>query len=145
MPRRGGRIATVISDQVTAIADLVTRAEGCAAARPEAQKAKLARLMGELLENGDLPEDRLVQELALLATRYDVREELDRLDSHIVAARALLGQAQGIGRKFDFLCQEFNREANTLCSKFSDAELTAIGLELKTVIDRLREQIQNIE
>jgi len=81
----------------------------------------------------------------VLATRYDVREELDRLKCHIEAAYDLLALGRGIGRKFDFLCQEFNRESNTLCSKSADPKLTAVGLELKTVIDRLREQIQNIE
>ncbi len=141
----GGRIAAVIAGQVDEIEILVGRAQTAAAARPEAQKAKLRRLIAELLETAEMPEDRLAQEMALIVTRYDVREELDRLVSHIVAARALLAQGTGIGRKFDFLCQEFNREANTLCSKSSDAELTAVGLELKTVIDRLREQIQNIE
>jgi uncharacterized protein (TIGR00255 family) len=141
----GERIAAVVAAQVDEIETLVGRAQDCAAARPEAQKAKLHRLVAELLETAEMPEDRLAQELALIVTRIDVREELDRLGSHIVAARTLLAQGVGIGRKFDFLCQEFNREANTLCSKSSDAELTSVGLALKTVIDRLREQIQNIE
>ncbi len=90
-------------------------------------------------------EDRLAQELALLAVKADVTEELDRLDAHIVAARALLAEKGPIGRKFDFLMQEFNREANTLCSKSNDTDLTAIGLELKVVIDQMREQVQNLE
>jgi uncharacterized protein (TIGR00255 family) len=86
-----------------------------------------------------------VQELAVLVTKADVREELDRLDLHIAAARRLLRDGGAVGRKFDFLCQEFNREANTLCSKSADAALTAIGLDLKAAIDQLREQVQNIE
>jgi uncharacterized protein (TIGR00255 family) len=90
-------------------------------------------------------ENRLAQELALLAVKADVTEELDRLDAHIVAARTLLAEKGPIGRKFDFLMQEFNREANTLCSKSNNTDLTAIGLELKVVIDQMREQVQNLE
>ncbi len=141
----GQRIAKVIVEQVDTIARLVAQAETAEAARPEARKERLNRMVAELLDAAPLPEERIAQELALLVTRYDIREELDRLDSHVAAARSLFAEGQGIGRKFDFLCQEFNREANTLCSKSSDAVLTGIGLELKTVIDRLREQIQNIE
>ncbi len=141
----GARIGAVVIDHIDAIERLVAEAEACDAARPEARKERLNRLVADLLETTTLPEDRITQELALLVTRFDVREELDRLASHIAAARVLIAEARGIGRKFDFLCQEFNREANTLCSKSSDAALTAVGLELKTVIDRLREQIQNIE
>jgi uncharacterized protein (TIGR00255 family) len=92
-----------------------------------------------------LPEERLAQEAALLLNRADVREELDRLSAHVAAARQLLAEGGTVGRKFDFLCQEFNREANTLCSKSADVELTAIGLDLKAAIDQLREQVQNIE
>lgn len=141
----GARIGAVVAEHIDAVARLVAAAEATEAARPEARKDRLARQVAELLDATTLPEERIAQELALLVTRFDIREELDRLASHIVAARALLAEASGIGRKFDFLCQEFNREANTLCSKSSDAALTAVGLELKTVIDRLREQIQNIE
>ncbi len=141
----GARIGAVVAEHIDAVARLVAAAEATEAARPEARKDRLARQVAELLDTTTLPEERVAQELALLVTRFDIREELDRLASHIVAARALLAEATGIGRKFDFLCQEFNREANTLCSKSSDAALTAVGLELKTVIDRLREQIQNIE
>ena len=89
--------------------------------------------------------DRLHQEAMLIATRADIQEELDRLFSHVEAAQALLGSGEAIGRKFDFLAQEFNREANTLCAKAIDRTLTAIGLDLKTVIDQMREQVQNIE
>ena len=92
-----------------------------------------------------MDEDRLVQEVALLATKADVREELDRLAAHVSEARMLIKEGSPVGRKLDFLCQELNREANTLCSKSSDLELTRVGLDLKTAVDRLREQIQNIE
>jgi uncharacterized protein (TIGR00255 family) len=92
-----------------------------------------------------LPGERLAQEAALLAVKADVREELDRLRAHIEAARALLREDEAVGRRLDFLCQEFNREANTLASKSAALELTRIGLNLKAVIDRLREQVQNLE
>ena len=92
-----------------------------------------------------LPEERIAQEVALLATRSDVREELDRLAAHIDAARALLAEAVAIGRRFDFLVQEFNREANTLCSKSASTALTETGLRLKAAIEQLREQVQNVE
>ena len=92
-----------------------------------------------------LDPDRLHQEALLAATRADVREEIDRLNAHIAAARALLREGGAIGRKLDFLSQEFNREANTLCSKSDDMALTRIGLDLKAVIDRMREQAANIE
>jgi uncharacterized protein (TIGR00255 family) len=98
-----------------------------------------------LREAPSLPEERIAQEVALLAARSDVREELDRLDSHIQAAHALLAEGANIGRRFDFLVQEFNREANTLCSKSATATLTATGLALKAAIEQLREQVQNIE
>ena len=92
-----------------------------------------------------LPEERLAQEAAILAAKSDVREELDRLRAHIAAARDLIGEGGAVGRRLDFLCQEFNREANTLCSKSWDVALTRVGLELKSVVDQLREQVQNIE
>ena len=99
----------------------------------------------ELLSGTPLPEDRLAQEVALLATRADVREELDRLKAHVQDARALLKSGEAVGRKLDFLSQEFNREANTLCSKSTDIALTRVGLALKAVIDQFREQAQNVE
>ena len=88
---------------------------------------------------------RLAQELALLAVKTDVTEELDRLDAHVAAARTLLAETGPVGRKLDFLMQEFNREANTLCSKAQSAELTRVGLDLKVTIDQMREQVQNVE
>jgi uncharacterized protein (TIGR00255 family) len=102
----------------------------------------LRALVGEGIA---LPEDRIAQEVALLASRSDVREELDRLGSHIAAVEVLLAEAALVGRKLDFLMQELNREANTLCSKSASVSLTAIGLNLKAAIEQLREQVQNIE
>ena len=98
-----------------------------------------------LKEEKDLTEDRFMQEVTACMMRADVREELDRLAAHVHTARELFAEKGSIGRKLDFLCQEFNREANTLCSKSMDIELTRTGMALKTVIDQLREQIQNIE
>ncbi|HKW55334.1 MAG TPA: DUF1732 domain-containing protein, partial [Stellaceae bacterium] len=92
-----------------------------------------------------LPPERLAQEAALLVAKADIREEIDRLAAHVVAAQELLAEGGAIGRRFDFLCQEFNREANTLCSKSADVALTRVGLDLKAVIEQLREQVQNLE
>ena len=98
-----------------------------------------------LKESPSLPEERIAQEVALLAARSDVREELDRLAAHIAAARTLIEEGVNIGRRFDFLVQEFNREANTLCSKSASIPLTTTGLKLKATIEQMREQVQNIE
>ena len=142
----GARLAAVIRQHLEAIDHLRQRAAAAAGAQPAALRARLKAQIEALLEASPaLPEDRLAQEAALLLTRADVREELDRLTAHVAAARKLLADGGGVGRKFDFLCQEFNREANTLCSKSADVELTAIGLDLKAAIDQLREQVQNIE
>ncbi len=103
------------------------------------------RQIKDMLGAGTIPEERLAQEAALLAVRADIREELDRLASHVQEARALLASGEAIGRKLDFLSQEFNREANTLCSKSSDIQLTKVGLALKAAIDQFREQAQNVE
>jgi uncharacterized protein (TIGR00255 family) len=142
----GQRLHTVVTEHLAEIEDLVAAAAETAAAQPEALRERLHAQVAELLEASPaLPEDRLVQEAALLITKADVREELDRLRAHVDAARELLAQGGAVGRRLDFLCQEFNREANTLCAKSSDVALTRIGLDLKTAIDRLREQVQNIE
>ena len=107
---------------------------------------RLNAQIAELLDRPqELAEERLAQEIAVLATKADVREELDRLEAHCAAGRDLLAGSEPIGRRLDFLCQEFNREANTLCSKSSSEELTRIGLEMKATIDQLREQAQNVE
>ena len=114
--------------------------------QPAALKERFSRQLDELLdENQGLPEERIAQEIAVLVTKADVREELDRLGAHLEAARELLAAGGPIGRRLDFLCQELNREANTLCSKSADLELTRIGLALKGTIEQLREQVQNIE
>jgi uncharacterized protein (TIGR00255 family) len=142
----GDRLAAIVGRHLDEIERLRAAAAGSAAAQPAALRARLKQQAEELLGAAPaLPEERLVQELAVLVTKADVREELDRLDLHIAAARRLLRDGGAVGRKFDFLCQEFNREANTLCSKSADAALTAIGLDLKAAIDQLREQVQNIE
>lgn len=144
----GVRLGAVLEAQIAEMDRLTGQAAAAAAARPETLKARLREQIAALMEAGaGLPEERLAQEVALLVTRGDVREELDRLRSHIAAGRELLtaGDPAGAGRRLDFLSQEFNREANTLCSKSGDVELTRIGLDLKLVIDRFREQVQNLE
>ncbi|MCA3554110.1 YicC/YloC family endoribonuclease [Aestuariivirga sp.] len=142
----GDRLMAVVSAQVQRIAELADAARRNPSRTPEAIRARLASQVNRLMETGAaLDPDRLHQEAAIAAARADIEEELDRLASHVEAARALLASHDAVGRKFDFLAQEFNREANTLCSKASDRSLTAIGLDLKTVIDQLREQVQNIE
>jgi uncharacterized protein (TIGR00255 family) len=142
----GSRLAIVICNLLDEIATLHRHASAEAADQPAAQLARIMENLSALLrEAPSLPEERIALEVALLAARSDVREELDRLASHIEAARALLGEAMNIGRRFDFLVQEFNREANTLCSKSASVALTATGLKLKAAIEQLREQVQNIE
>lgn len=142
----GARLAATLTGLLHEIAALHSQAAAEAADQPAAQRARVMDNLQSLLrEAPSLPEERIAQEVALLAARSDVREELDRLASHIQAAHALLGEAVNIGRRFDFLVQEFNREANTLCSKSASVALTATGLKLKATIEQLREQVQNIE
>ena len=142
----GMRLAAVLQSQLERIALLTNAADNCPARRPEAIRVRLREQLARLLEPGqNFDEQRLHQEALLLATRADIQEELDRLQSHLEAAATLMQSDEPVGRKFDFLTQEFNREANTLCSKATDKTLTSIGLDLKTVIDQLREQVQNIE
>jgi uncharacterized protein (TIGR00255 family) len=142
----GARLDAVLSERLNEIAALVKDAEGAAATQPAAIKARLKELIAALTEAVPaLPEERLAHEAALIVAKADIREELDRLQAHVSAARMLLAEGGPIGRRFDFLCQEFNREANTLCSKSADLELTRIGLALKAAIEQLREQVQNIE
>lgn len=140
----GAKLAPVLIDQLTQLETLINQAETLAERQPQQLQEKLSRQIQELLSES-LPQERLAQEVALLATKADVREETDRLKAHIKTAYALFKQGSPIGRKLDFLCQEFNREANTLCSKSSSTELTNIGLSLKSVIEQFREQVQNIE
>jgi uncharacterized protein (TIGR00255 family) len=142
----GRRLEAIVLEQVASIERLVAVAAGSPARSPDAIRQRLKDQVGRLLEAGaNLDEGRLYQEAALLATRADVEEELKRLGAHIVAARELLAAREPAGRRLDFLAQEFNREANTLCSKAIDPETTRAGLELKAVIDQMREQVQNIE
>ena len=142
----GAALQGVIAAQLNRIDAQVAQATTEAAARREAQPAALREALARVLANGSgVDETRLAQELALIAVRNDVTEELDRLAAHITAARALLADAGQVGRKFDFLVQEFMREANTLCSKAQSLALTQVGLDLKTTIDQMREQVQNVE
>lgn len=141
----GAKLAALLGGQIDEIERLTREAASLAAAQPEALKARLSAQLAELLAGAQVPPERLAQEVALLATRADVREELDRLTAHVQDARTLMAQGKGVGRKLDFLAQEFNREANTLCSKSSDIALTRTGLALKAVIDQFREQSQNVE
>ena len=141
----GAKLAALIRGQIDEVAKLTAEAGRLAAAQPAALKERLSAQLTELLGAVPLSEDRLAQEVALLATRADVREELDRLNAHVEEARRLLASGEAVGRKLDFLAQEFNREANTLCSKSQDIALTRTGLALKAVIDQFREQAQNVE
>ena len=141
----GAKLANLLSAQIGEIDRLVGEAARLAAAQPQALRDRLNAQLKELLESAAVSEERLAQEVALLAVKADVREELDRLTAHVQDARALIAQGKGVGRKLDFLAQEFNREANTLCSKSTDIALTRIGLALKAVIDQFREQAQNVE
>ncbi len=142
----GGRILAILEVRLDEITSLVAAAEHHAATQPEALKQRLRELVAALLEaSAGLPEERLAQEAALLVAKADIREELDRLSGHIVAAREVLAEGGAVGRRLDFLCQELNREANTLCAKSADRALTRIGLDLKSAIEQLREQVQNIE
>ncbi len=144
----GAQMALVLQGQIAQIADLVEQAASAAQARSaasgQALDAALARVIGASA-GAQIDPDRIAQELALLAVKSDITEEIDRLRAHITAAHALLQSAEPMGRKFEFLMQEFLREANTLCSKSGSSALTAIGLDLKHTIDQMREQILNVE
>ncbi len=142
----GVKLGAVIAERIDAVETLVGEAAEIAETRLGTVAAQLREKVAALVEAGaPASEDRLAQELALLAVKLDVREEIDRLTAHVSAARDLLSNGGAIGRKFDFLMQEFNREANTLCSKSASAELTRVGLDLKVIIDQMREQVQNVE
>ena len=140
----GKALAPILFDNILEIDALVDKASNLAALLPESIKQNLQSKFEALLSD-DLPEERLAQEAAVLAMKADVREELDRLRAHCVQARALIEQGSPIGRKLEFLSQEFNRETNTLCSKSADIELTQTGLALKSVIEQFREQAANVE
>jgi uncharacterized protein (TIGR00255 family) len=142
--KEGAALGAVLEANFAFIEKLTKDAAANAAASPAVIRDRIAAQLAELLA-GAVAEDRLAQEAALLAIKADVREELDRLVSHVAAGRALLAKTGPVGRDLDFLTQELNREANTLCSKAQDMELKRIGLDLKRVIDQIREQVQNIE
>jgi len=142
----GAQLEAAISGQLDEIERLGEEARGCPDRAPEAIKARLGEQIARLKEAaGGFDDDRLHQEAVLIATKADIQEELDRLFAHVVAGRALLEADEAVGRKLDFLTQELNREANTICSKANSAALTRIGLDLKAVVDQMREQVQNIE
>lgn len=143
--QEGSQIAAVLLDRLDEIEALVQRAEAHPARGRDVILARLRQQVADIAADIAMPEERLAQEALLLATKADIREELDRLAAHISAARQLIRGGGAVGRRLDFLAQEFNREANTLCSKSNAVELTAIGLDLKAAIDQLREQVQNIE
>lgn len=142
----GARLSGVLARQIDQVAELVAAARITSEARDARRGEVLRSRVAALLEVSEgLDEARLAQELAMIAVKADVTEELDRLEAHVSAARDLLAAPGPVGRKFDFLTQEFNREANTLCSKSGSSELTAVGLEMKVAIDQMREQVQNVE
>ena len=142
----GAALKSVLAGQLDEVATLTKEAAALAEARKAEVAASLKKNLARVLDNTDGPDpDRVAQELALLAVKADVTEEIDRLHAHVDAARALIGEGGPVGRKLDFLMQEFNREANTLCSKAQNADLTRVGLALKALIDQMREQVQNVE
>ena len=142
----GAALGKVLHAQITEVENLCQRAVGLTALLPEMINKRLHEQLADLCATVPaLPEERLAQEAAMLMLKADVREELDRLRAHVDAARELMMTDGSVGRQFDFLCQELNREANTLCSKSADVQLTRVGLALKTTIDQMREQVQNIE
>jgi uncharacterized protein (TIGR00255 family) len=147
MRRHEGEVlGQVLTQRVREIAVLAGRAEAAPGRRPEAIKARIVEQVAMLLDASDrFDPDRLHQEAILIASKADIREELDRLAAHVAQIERLIAGGGPIGRRLDFLAQELNREANTLCSKSNDVELTNIGLELKSVVEQFREQVQNLE
>ncbi len=144
--REGAALGDVLKARLGEIAALTQRAELAPGRRPEAIRARIAEQVAALLSQSDrFDPDRLHQEAILISAKADVREELDRLSAHVAQARQLIGEGGPIGRRLDFLAQELNREANTLCAKSNDVELTTIGLELKAAVEQFREQVQNVE
>ncbi len=142
----GDALRRVLEDQITRIEDLALRIEADPSRHPEEIGRRLENQLATILDNtSGLDRDRLHSEIALLATKADLREEIDRLKAHVIAARELLATGGPIGRKLDFLAQEFNRESNTICSKSNAVAVTSAGIELKVVIDQFREQVQNLE
>jgi uncharacterized protein (TIGR00255 family) len=144
--REGDALGQILTQRVNEIAGLAARAEIAPGRKPEAIKARIAEQVATLLDASNrFDPDRLHQEAILIASKADIREELDRLASHVAQVGKLIADGGAIGRRLDFLAQELNREANTLCSKSNDVELTNVGLELKSVVEQFREQVQNLE
>ena len=144
--REGVTLGQILSQRMNEIEILARQAEAAPGRKPEAIKARLAEQIAALLESSDrFDSDRLNQEALLIAAKADIREELDRIASHISQAREMIGKGGAVGRRLDFLAQEFNREVNTCCSKSNDLELTNTGLAMKNVVEQFREQVQNLE
>ncbi len=144
--REGVSLGQILSQRLDEIEVLAKKAEAAPGRKPEAVRARLAEQVAALLETTDrFDADRLTQEALLIAAKADIREELDRIASHLAQARELIGKGGPIGRRLDFLAQEFHREVNTTCSKSNDLELTNTGLEMKSVVEQFREQVQNLE
>jgi uncharacterized protein (TIGR00255 family) len=144
--REGATLGQILSQRLSEMATLAARAETVPGRKPEAIKARIAEQVETLLGTSDrFDPDRLHQEAILIASKADIREELDRLAAHVTQGRRLVADGGAVGRRLDFLSQELNREVNTICSKSNDVELTNIGLELKTVVEQFREQVQNLE
>ena len=144
--REGTSLGQILSQRLDEIAVLAKKAEEAPGRKPDAVRARLAEQVAALLETTDrFDADRLSQEALLIAAKADIREELDRIASHLSQARELIGKGGPIGRRLDFLAQEFHREVNTTCSKSNDLELTNTGLEMKSVVEQFREQVQNLE
>jgi uncharacterized protein (TIGR00255 family) len=142
----GSVLGGLLTARLGEIAALAERADKSPGRQPEAIRARLAEQIATLLAQSErFDPDRLHQEAILIATKADVREELDRLAAHVAQAKALIAQGGAVGRRLDFLAQELNREANTMCAKANDVELTNIGLELKAAVEQFREQVQNVE
>jgi uncharacterized protein (TIGR00255 family) len=144
--REGVTLGQILSQRMDEIEALMKKAEAAPGRKPEAIKARLAEQIAALLDASDrFDPDRLSQEAVMIAAKADIREELDRIASHISQAREMIGKGGAIGRRLDFLAQEFNREVNTCCSKSNDIELTNTGLAMKNVVEQFREQVQNLE
>jgi uncharacterized protein (TIGR00255 family) len=142
----GASLHAVLSRQLDEVETLTKTAQALLAARADDMRSSFEAAIARVMDSrADMDEARIAQEIAVLAVKSDVTEEIDRLHAHVTAARDLLASGIPVGRKLDFLCQEFNREANTLCSKAQNAQLTEIGLALKVLIDQMREQVQNVE
>lgn len=144
--REGATLGDILLQRMAEIETLAKRAEAALGRKPDAIKARLSEQIAALLESSDrFDSDRLYQEAVMIAAKADIREELDRIASHVSQAREMIGKGGAVGRRLDFLAQEFNREVNTCCSKSNDIELTGIGLDMKNVVEQFREQVQNLE